>query len=401
MKKNLLCACLLALSLGAEAQDNHGYGADDGQFKSLAEEVAGLKKHNDMFNVYINYAASVQAKSDADHRWGTAFANRLLRLEIKGNLTDRLYYRLRHRLDKSNEAKGEDNFAKATDIMMIGYRFSDKFKLEGGKLCQTWGGFEYDENPLHIYEFSELAGALDIYMAGVIATCRPVPSQELALGVTNSHNEKFNEVYGDNPMAVEADGTHTRSLEKSHNPLTYIVNWNGGFLHDRLQTRWSWGLQGEARHKYSRMVFLGQKLNLDRLQWYFDYMGEFDGLDRLGIATGDVSPSVTGFSGRVWLSDVHYNSFVTKLNWQFAPQWNLMLKGASEQVSVRKTERLKNFRKSYSYIGSVEYYPVKSQDLRFFLAYIGRKVTYREGVGLDRYNTNRIELGFMYRIKAY
>ena len=40
MKKNLLCACLLALSLGAEAQDNHGYGADDGQFKSLAEEVA-------------------------------------------------------------------------------------------------------------------------------------------------------------------------------------------------------------------------------------------------------------------------------------------------------------------------------------------------------------------------
>ena len=68
---------------------------------------------------------------------------------------------------------------------------------------------------------------------------------------------------------------------------------------------------------------------------------------------------------------------------------------------MKKTERLKNFRKSYSYIGSVEYYPVKSQDLRFFLAYIGKKVTYKEGVGLDRYNTNRIELGFMYRIKAY
>lgn len=60
-----------------------------------------------MFNVYINYAASVQAKSDADHKWGAAFANRLLRLEIKGNLTDRLYYRLRHRLDKSNEARGK------------------------------------------------------------------------------------------------------------------------------------------------------------------------------------------------------------------------------------------------------------------------------------------------------
>ena len=49
----------------------------------------------------------------------------------------------------------------------------------------------------------------------------------------------------------------------------------------------------------------------------------------------------------------------------------------------------------------MEYYPVKSQDLRVFLAYVGKKVTYKDDVGLDKYNTNRIELGFMYRIKAY
>lgn len=42
MKKTLLCICLLALSLGANAQDNHGYGIDDSRFKSLAEEVAHL-----------------------------------------------------------------------------------------------------------------------------------------------------------------------------------------------------------------------------------------------------------------------------------------------------------------------------------------------------------------------
>ncbi|QUB70312.1 porin [Prevotella multiformis] len=401
MKKALLCTCLLALSLVAEAQDNHGYGSGDGQFKSLAEEIAGLKKHNDMFNVYINYAASAQAQSDADHTWGTAFANKQLRLEIKGNLTDRLYYRFRHRLNKSNVASGEDNFAKATDIMMVGYRFSDKFRLEGGKTTQAYGGFEYDENPMYIYEFSEVGGTLDTYMAGVTAAFRPVPTQEFVLNVTNSHNEKFEEVYGGNALAVEADGTHVRALEKPRNPLAYIVNWNGSFLNDRLQTRWSLGLQGEAHHKYSRTLFLGQKLNLDRLQWYFDYMGEFDGLDRLGIATGEIAPSITGFTGKVWLSDVHYNSFVTKLNWQFAPQWNLMLKGSYETASVTKIENLKDFRKCYSYVGSVEYYPIKSQDLRLFLAYVGRKVTYKEGFGLDKYNTNRIELGFMYRIKAY
>ena len=95
------------------------------------------------------------------------------------------------------------------------------------------------------------------------------------------------------------------------------------------------------------------------------------------------------------------NSFITKLNWQFAPQWNLMLKGMYETASVTKVDRFKDFRKSYGYVGSVEYYPVKSQDFRVFLAYVGRKVTYKDGVGLDKYNTNRIELGFKYRIKAY
>ena len=85
-----------------------------------------------MFNVYFNYAASAQVQSDADHKWSTNFENKQLRLEIKGNLTDKLYYRFRHRLNKSNAAKSGDNFAKATDIMMVGYKFSDKFKLEGG-----------------------------------------------------------------------------------------------------------------------------------------------------------------------------------------------------------------------------------------------------------------------------
>ena len=137
MKKTLLCTCLFVLSLGANAQDNHGYGIDDGRFKSLAEEVAHLKKSNDMFNVYINYASAAQVTSDAAHQWNTGFTNKHFRLEVKGNLTDKLYYRLCHRLNNSTDARSGDNLAKATDIMMIGYKFSDKFHLEAGKVCQS------------------------------------------------------------------------------------------------------------------------------------------------------------------------------------------------------------------------------------------------------------------------
>ena len=400
-RKTLLCCCLLALSVSMNAQDNHGYGGDDGHFKSLAEEVTKLKKSNDMFNVYLNTAASAQVETDNEHEWSTGFKNKHLRLEIKGNLTDKLYYRFCYRMTNSNVARSEDNFARSTDVVMIGYRFSDKFSVEAGKIFQPFGGYEVDENPIYIYEYSDLTGGLECYLGGVVVNYKPVPTQEIVVGVTNAHNDKFADVYGDNSLAIEGDGTQNRILEKTRIPLGYSLGWNGSFLNNRLLTRWSWGIEGEARHKYSRMLILGQKLNLDRLQWYFDYMYQNDGLDRFGLASREVRDFFPAVGGEVWMSDVHYTSFITKLNWQFVPRWNLMLKGMYETASVTKIDRFKDFRKSYGYVGSVEYYPIKGQDLRIFLAYVGKKVTYKEGVGLDKYNTNRIELGFKYRIKAY
>lgn len=400
-RKTLLCCCLLALSISMNAQDNHGYGGDDGHFKSLAEEVTKLKKSSDMFNVYLNTAASAQVETDNEHEWSTGFKNKHLRLEIKGNLTDKLYYRFCYRMTNSNVARSEDNFARSTDVVMIGYRFSDKLSVEAGKIFQPFGGYEVDENPIYIYEYSDLTGGLECYLGGVVVNYKPVPTQEIVVGVTNAHNDKFADVYGDNSLAIEGDGTQNRILEKTRIPLGYSLGWNGSFLNNRLLTRWSWGIEGEARHKYSRMLILGQKLNLDRLQWYFDYMYQNDGLDRFGLASREVRDFFPAVGGEVWMSDVNYTSFITKLNWQFAPQWNLMLKGMYETASVTKVDRFKDFRKSYGYVGSVEYYPVKSQDFRVFLAYVGRKVTYKDGVGLDKYNTNRIELGFKYRIKAY
>lgn len=396
-----MCCCLLALSVSMNAQDNHGYGGDDGHFKSLAEEVTKLKKSNDMFNVYLNTAASAQVETDNEHEWSTGFKNKHLRLEIKGNLTDKLYYRFCYRMTNSNVARSEDNFARSTDVVMIGYRFSDKLSVEAGKIFQPFGGYEVDENPIYIYEYSDLTGGLECYLGGVVVNYKPVPTQEIVVGVTNAHNDKFADVYGDNSLAIEGDGTQNRILEKTRIPLGYSLGWNGSFLNNRLLTRWSWGIEGEARHKYSRMLILGQKLNLDRLQWYFDYMYQNDGLDRFGLASREVRDFFPAVGGEVWMSDVNYTSFITKLNWQFAPQWNLMLKGMYETASVTKVDRFKDFRKSYGYVSSVEYYPVNSQDFRVFLAYVGRKVTYKDGVGLDKYNTNRIELGFKYRIKAY
>lgn len=406
MKKNLLTmAVALTVTMGAYAQGNNTQmGGSDGDIQSIAERVAKIEKKNDMFNLYLNYSASFQAEHNSlTDNWQSKFANKQLRIEIKGNLTDKLYYRLRHRLNKATDAKGEDNFAKATDIMMVGYNINDKLSIQGGKMCQIWGGFEFDENPMYIYQYSDMVDYMDNFMAGVVVSYKPVPTQEIAVEVSNAYNGKFADEYGDNPVVVNND--RAEALEKANHPLTYIINWNGSFFNGLLNTRWAWGIQTQAKHKYSRMLTLGQQLNLPKFQWYFDYMGAFDDLDRLKIATGELGEYLVDEKGNslgnAYFGKVHYNSFITKANWQFAPRWNLMIKGMYETASVSKMEALKNYRKSYGYMGSVEYYPAKQQDFRVFLAYVGRKYDYNDRCGLKNYNTDRIELGFMYRIKAY
>lgn len=403
MKKIIMMFAALAMTMGANAQGNNiGMGGGDGDIQSIHERITKLEKKNDMFNLYFNYAASFQAEHNSlSDEWGTKFANKQLRIEIKGNLTDKLYYRLRHRLNKATDAKGEDNFAKATDIMMVGYNFNDKLSISGGKMCQIWGGFEFDENPMYIYQYSDMVDYMDNFMAGVTVSYKPIPTQEIAVEISNSYNGKFADEYGDEAVVVNND--EAKALQKSKNPLTYIINWNGSFFDGKLNTRWAWGLQTQAKGKYSRMLTLGQQLNLPKFQWYFDYMGAFDDLDRLKIATNELRDALVDGDapGNIYLGKVHYNSFITKANWQFAPSWNLMLKGMYETASVTKMEQFKNYRKSFGYMGSIEYYPAKQQDFRLFLAYVGRKYDYSTKCGLKDYNTDRIELGFMYRIKAY
>ena len=400
MNKTLLTCALLTASLTAGAQNgaNIGMGGSEGNYASLAEKVAKIEKKNDAFNVYFNYAASFQAERNSlVDEWHTGFANKQLRLEIKGNIGDHLFYRLRHRLNKTNEARTQDNFSKATDIMMAGWKFNDKWSVQAGKMCQIWGGFEFDENPMYIYQYSDMVDNMDNFMAGVVVSYKPVPTQEFAVEVSDANNDSFSKMYGAGAASQEENSV--RPLTSSRNPLTYIANWNGSFADGMINTRWSWGIQTQARHKYSRMLILGQQLNLDKFQWYVDYMGAWDALDLLGIATSDLG--LNGGGHNLYASDVHYNSFITKVNWQFAPHWNLMLKGMYETASVSKLERGKNYRKSFGYMSSVEYYPLKDQDFRVFLAYVGRKYDFSEKSGLKDYNTNRIELGFMYRIKAF
>lgn len=383
MKKLLLSLAAALLAISAFAQGgNTGDGGPDGDFASLSERLLNLEKKGDGFNLFLNYSSSFQL----DDSWHGAFRAKQLRVEMKGNLGEHLSYRIRHRLNRSTVAMSEENFAKATDVMSVTWRFNDKFSIMGGKMCQFWGGFEFDENPMYIYEFSEMVNNMDNFLAGAALLWYPMPGHEFVLNITNSYSGRFADEYGWAPATV--DGT---LLQEATLPLSYILNWNGNMFGGLLETRWSVGLYNQAKGYQDYMAFLGQRLVLPRFQCYLDWMSAWEGLDRLRLATAEIG-------GAGFQTNVHYNSFVLKANWQFMPGWNLMVKGMYDTASAPGFD---NYRQVTSGVCSLEYYPVQDQDFRVFLAYIGHNYNFDAAVGIPNAFTNRIELGFMYRIKAY
>ena len=329
------------------------------------------------FNMYFNFQSSFDLEKVKDQDMTAQFKARQLRLEVRGDITDRIFYRFRHRLNKSNAATSLDNLAKATDMLYAGFRLDDKWTLTAGKMCQAWGGFEFDLNPMNIYEYSDFIENMDNFMLGAMITYAPNKNHEFNLQITDVRNDSFEALYG----------TATNTINASKAPLTYIFNWNGNLFDNLIQTRWGGGLQSEADGYNNWMLMLGTKLNLPKFQVFFDYMMANEQLDRL---------KYTPMSSTVLVKDAKYNSFVLKAEYQPIPQLNIFAQGLYETA---KNDLTDNKMTGIGYFAGVEYLPFEKQDLRFFLAYIGRsrenKLT---NVTTD---TNRVSIGLMYRIKAF
>ena len=327
------------------------------------------------FNMYFNFQTSLDAEKKGENDLNTKFQARQLRLEVRGDLTERIFYRFRHRLNKSNAAVSLDNLATATDMMYAGFRLNEKWSATVGKMCQAGGGYEFDRNPMNIYEYSDFLENMDNFMLGAMITYAPNPNHEFNLQITDVRNSNFADLYA----------TATATIKESNTPLAYIFNWNGNLLDGLVQTRWGAGLQSEADGYTNALVMLGTKLNLPKFQVFLDYMMANDQLDRLKFTPRSKAEVV---------KDAKYNSFVLKAEYQPAPEWNIFAQGLYETAN---SSLANNEFKGIGYFAGVEYLPFKEQDLRFFLAYIGRSRDKNSAVE----NTNRVSVGMMYRIKAF
>ena len=399
--KKLLTLLIVALCvIGVNAQE---LSLSKGSNTSLFEEVSGIKKKTDKFNLYMNMNGSFDAMfNDNGFDYGK-FNMRQLRIEAKGNVNEWLSYRWRQRLNRPNNGGDNiDNLPTSIDIAGIGVKLGDKFSIFAGKQCAAYGGFEFDANPIEIYEYSDMIEYMSNFMTGINIGYDFTDKQQLNFQVLNSLNGDFYSMYGEFNPVMGCFGEYIEATP-SKLPLVYTLNWNGNFA-NVYKTRWSASIMSQAEGKNLYYFALGNELTLGKFNMYFDVMYSNEAIDRSGIMT-----EIVGEVHDHNIFKTSYLSLVTKLNYRFAEKWNVFVKGMYETASVvdhtdpRAYPFIKNgkYRTSLGYLGGIEYYPMES-NLHFFLTYVGRHYMYEEiAVGHEDYSTNRVSLGFIYQLPMF
>jgi len=376
-------SCFLSFPVFAQQEkqvsDTTGYSA-----------IIPINKQNLLKN--IDVIANMQYNLRNDFQDGkfvdSRFRMEQFRFEIKGNVTDKVYFRLRQRYTSQIEPQSVDKLTRATDLAMVRIDVSPKVSLSVGKMCADWGGYEFDYNPIDIYEYSDIIEQADNFLSGAGVSYRPNTGNELNFQVLNSRTQTFEELYGNPPGKTE-----------SKVPLAIVGNWRGSLFDHKINTIWSYSIFTEAKSTFMNYIALGNQLKLKKFSFEYDFKLSNEGLDRTGIVSSTIPDSLYPYAVEKTL----YTSHWLKTDFRVSKKVNLAFVGmvdfARWKDNIDAEKHGDDVRTAWGFIPSVEYYPFNELNLKFFVNYVGRIYNYsdysKQRFGASDYTTGRFCIGFI------
>lgn len=393
----LLLLLLLPTSLMAQfPEPQTGDGSTDTvSYKTIIPEPKqGLLKNMDMI---ANMRFAWQNNFKDGEFTKSSFVNQQFRLEIRGQVTDKVYFRFRDRYTRAQTSESVDNISRSTDLAYIKVDLSKKWSLSAGKMCADWGGFEFDYNPIDIYEFSDIIEQADNFLTGVGVSYSANEKNQFTFQALNSRTKTFTELYGPIP-----------NLTESKAALAFVSNWRGNLFDGKVKTIWSYSLFNEAQGTFMNYISLGTQLTLGKFVVEYDYKWSSEQLDRTGIISGIVPDNLYPYALRNTLYIGHW----LHLYYRVSPKVNLALIGMMDiaewknnTVDPQKPIGADNITTNWGFVPTVEYYPWSNVNLRFFLNYVGRIYNYSDYAtarfGVHDYNTGRFQVGFVTPLKIF
>lgn len=381
-----LLLLISALSLHAQEKPKGEKQTDTFSNKPLIPELKQKLLSN--IDVIANMQASLRNEfMDGDYTRGRFFMNQF-RLEIKGKIHDRVYFRFRDRYTRNTVPQSEDNMSQSTDLAYIQVLASQKVNLTIGKLCADWGGIEFDLNPIDIYQYADIVDNSDNFLLGMGVGWQASENHAFNFQALNSRTRTFQEIYGTIP-----------GIKESKFPLAGVANWRGNMFEGKWQTIWSYSVFKEAKSTYMHYIALGNQLNFTRFRLAYDFKLSLEDLDRKSIVS-NIVPDVGGVHNAA--QDVSYLSHWLKLDYKAFEKLNLSFVGFYDVARWKGNPdpgKDSKLRTAWGFIPVVEYFPFRDLNLKFFANYVGRIYRFtdyaKEKLGARNFNTGVISIGFI------
>ncbi len=384
---------LLMLPSVLMAQKTERQEGDTTYYKTLIpEEKQGLLKNVSMI---ANMRFAERNEFQDGEYMKSRFVNEQFRLEIKGKVHDKVYFRFRDRYTRAQTSESIDNISRSVDLAFIRVDVNKKLSISAGKMCADWGAIEFDMNPIDVYEYSDIIEYADNFLTGVGVTYTANKKHQFTFQALDSRTKSFGELYGYQP-----------DLEESKAPLAFVANWRGSLFDGKFNTIWSYALHNEARDTVSdkpvvmNYIALGNQLKLGKFTVEYDYKWSQENIDRTGIVSETVKDSLYQYALRKTLYIGHWVHLYYRIN----PKINIAFVGMMD-IAKWKDEDLDPFKTSdeirtaWGYIPTIEYYPYKNLNLRFYANWVGRIYSYSDysktRFGAKDYNTGRFAIGFV------
>ncbi|PKV63517.1 phosphate-selective porin O/P [Pontibacter ramchanderi] len=323
------------------------------------------------------------------------------RLELRGDLTPELSFRVRYRLNRGFAPNSLDNAPGAIDHANVTYRFGNekKWHLTAGKQSASVGSWEFDKNPTFEYQYTEYVNRqLNLFLLAMKLGYDITENHTFQVQLHNTFNNDFNATF--NGTGYAKDG-----LRPSKTPLGLYVAWLGNMFDRKWQTFYSYNVSQFARDKTNHGVSIGNQITLDRLSGYLDLQSANLAVDYPNI--GSPAANALGASSPAFvptfLQDVNYKTAVLRLDYEFIPKWFLTTKGYYETASHREDGGIgDNFRKNMGYWAGLEYKPIASQDMKLFTYYYYNTTRYNNAVAQANANQKMhlFAVGVLYFVNA-
>ncbi|WP_314967245.1 porin [Capnocytophaga gingivalis] len=386
MRKHLLFIFFL-VSFFSFARVSHTEETDTLSAPSSAQKL--------LFNFYIN--SNFSAEKHTHIPSSAAFRIEDARLNLQGSYDDNLSYRIRMRLNRPFTPTSSDNASVGLDFAFLTYTFGKEHQWEMriGRAYGMIGSYELDINPLYEYIFSDhLNYVVNGFVTVLQGGYRINDQHQIGIQGHNTLNESFGTHLANNGF-VPGD------FKASKTPLGVYLYWMGTFFENKLHTYYSYDFSQFVQGYYTHSISLGNQLTMGNHSAYLDLIYSHMGADYalLGSKTLNQFEQVVP-ANYTMRKNMVYKGLISRYQYQFTDHWSIAAKVGVE-FSGNQNILSEHHRTNYIYSCAGQYEPLRTEDFRFYVAYIGNTIDYKKELNIPLEQLHRVALGMAYTLPLY